>query len=401
MSAIAFWLFWSGAALVVYTYLLFPLVHLVRGRLALRPHAVGSATPQVSLIICAHNEASGIGAKLENVCRLDYPVERLEVIVASDGSSDGTDERVGAWSERVRLLRLPRRGKIPTLNAAVADARGEILVFSDANSLYAVDALRALVGPFADPEVGGVAGDQRYSSASAASEAGEGERAYWNLDRRLKQWQSAAGSVTSATGAIHAVRRELYRPVPSGVTDDFWISTNVVAQSRRLVFAGEAVAFEPPAASCEREFRRKVRVMTRGLRGVWLMRRLLNPLEYGFYSVQLFSHKVARRLLFLPLVALLVASPVLWGEGLLYQLAALGQGGVYGLAAAGALARRRAGPRVLALPFYFCMVNIACLLATWNVLRGRRIDSWEPDRELAVRPGDRLGGPVQAGGRRS
>jgi hypothetical protein len=278
------------------------------------------------------------------------------------------------------------------LNAAAAAASGEVLVFSDANSSYDAGALRALLRPFADPEVGGVAGDQRYLRAGQHADAAEGERAYWDFDRRLKRWQSAAGSVTSATGAIHAVRRELFRPVPPGVTDDFWISTNVVAQGRRLVFAEDAVAWEPAAASSRGEFRRKVRVITRGLYGVRLMRELLDPFRHGFYSLQLLSHKVLRRLAVLPLAAILFATPWLWDAGPFYRGAALAQAAFYAAALLGAVlppasALRspwlRRGAKLLALPAFFCLVNAAAGLAALNVVRGRRIDSWEPQRDAS------------------
>jgi cellulose synthase/poly-beta-1,6-N-acetylglucosamine synthase-like glycosyltransferase len=307
------------------------------------------------------------------------------VIVASDGSSDGTDDVVRSrGGPGVRLLSLPRLGKIPTLNAAVAEASGEILVFSDANSMYERGAIRALVRPFADSRVGGVAGDQRYAKATSNADEGEGERAYWNIDRMLKQWQSLSGSVTSSTGAIHAIRSSLFRVVPSGVTDDFWISTNVVAQGTRLVFAEDAIAIEPAASSSGLEFSRKVRVMTRGLRGVWLMRELLDPFRHGFYSIQLLSHKVLRRLVFVPLAVLVVTAPLLWADGVTYRLATLGQIALYGAAAVGGVIPSRGRfSRIASIPFFFCMVNAAAAVATWNLLRGKTIESWEPRREAA------------------
>ena len=382
--------FWGGVAMVAWTYVLFPACLWLRARLSPHPHRVGDATPSVSLVICAYNEAASLGARLENALALDYPSDRLEIVVASDGSTDGTNAIARGFASRgVRLLALPRQGKIPALNAAVASARGEVLVFSDANSLYESGALRALLRPFADPGVGGVAGDQRYLRAGELPDGGEGERAYWDFDRLLKRWQSAAGSVTSSTGAIHAIRRELFRSVPSGVTDDFWISTNVVAQGRRLVFANDAAAWEPATPASGSEFRRKVRVITRGLRAVWLMRELLNPLRHGFYSLQLFSHKVLRRLAIVPMAAILLATPWLWNAGSFYRGAALVQLVFYLAAALGALlpplettapgwARRLV--KLLALPTFFCMANAAAGLAALNVARGHRIDSWEPQR---------------------
>jgi cellulose synthase/poly-beta-1,6-N-acetylglucosamine synthase-like glycosyltransferase len=163
-------LFWGAAALIVYTYVLFPALVFLRGLLFRRPYKTAEITPYVSMIIAAHNEAASIGAKLDNILSLDYPHDRLEVVVASDGSNDGTDTIVRGYAARgVKLLSLPRQGKAPALNAAVAASAGEILVFSDANSMYAPSAIRALVQPFADPEVGGVAGNQCYLPKQAAA----------------------------------------------------------------------------------------------------------------------------------------------------------------------------------------------------------------------------------------
>ena len=384
------WAFWCAVLLAAWTYLLFPAALWLRASLRPRPHRTAGVTPTVSLVICAYNEEASLRARLENALALDHPPDRLEVIVVSDGSTDGTNEIARGFASRgVKLLALPRQGKIPALNAAVAAARGQVLVFSDANSIYERGALRALLRPFADPDVGGVAGDQRYLRGGALPDGGDGERAYWDLDRLLKRWQSASGSVTSSTGAIHAIRRELFRSVPSGVTDDFWISTNVIAQGRRLVFAEGARAWEPATPASGSEFRRKVRVITRGLRAVWLMRELLDPFRHGFYSLQLFSHKVLRRLAIVPMAAIALATPWLWNEGAVYRVAALAQVVFYGAAALGALLpppgastsgwMRRAS-RLLALPAFFCMANAAAGIAAWNVARGRRIDSWEPQR---------------------
>jgi cellulose synthase/poly-beta-1,6-N-acetylglucosamine synthase-like glycosyltransferase len=378
-------LFWGSAALVVYTYALFPAIVFVRGRLKPQPYRRAPITPRVSLIIAAYNEEQSIGAKLDNVLKLDYPREQLEVLVASDGSDDRTNEIVASYeNDIIRLLPLERQGKAGALNAAVAQASGDILVFSDANSMYHPLAIRELVAPFADELVGGVAGNQVYVSASQSE---QGEQQYWNFDRKLKQSQSSAGNAISATGAIYAIRRALFQGVPAGVTDDFATSTSVIAQGYRLVFAPDAIAYEPPAESSAREFGRKTRVITRGLRAVILRRELLNPMRYGFYAFQLFSHKVLRRLMVFPLMLIALVSPLLWRTHWLYRLATLLQGAFYGLAALGwyfqgkPLGRKK----LLNLPFFFCMVNTASLCAVLNILRGKRIDFWQPQRE-AVHP---------------
>jgi glycosyltransferase involved in cell wall biosynthesis len=380
-------LFWSAAGLLAYTYLLFPLVVLLRAALRPRPYDSGEITPTVTLVISAHNEAASMGAKLENLLSLDYPEDRLEVVIASDGSDDGTDELVRGYAERgVRLVSLPRVGKAAALNAAVAEAGGAVLVFSDANSIYAPDALRALVKPFADPSVGGVAGDQRYLSRDGADAISSGEQRYWNLDRLLKTAESRAGSTISATGAIYAVRRSLFRSVPPEVTDDFFTSTGAIAQGYRLVFAADAVAYEPVAKTSEVEWGRKVRVMTRGLRGVLMRRELLDARRHGFYAVQLLTHKLLRRTMVFPLAVAAVTSPLLWRRGRVYKAATIAQAALYGLGAGGVLLRDRPLGRHKAfmLPAFFCFVNAASLRAVWNVVRGHRIDRWEPQRSPAA-----------------
>ena len=375
-------LFWLLTAVIGWTYAGFPLVVLVRGRLSRRPVAAADISPTVSVVIAAHNEASVIRRRIDNLLGLDYPADRLEIIVASDGSTDATATIASAVaSDRVKVLDMARVGKAEALNAAVAEASGEILAFTDANSEFADDAMRRLTRPFADSTVGGVAGDQRYRDDGPDAGNGAGERQYWDLDRRLKSAESAAGNVISATGAIYAIRRELFQPVPAGVTDDFITSTAVVAQGRRLVFAEDAIAYEPVARDDRAEFGRKVRVMTRGLRGVALRRGLLDPRQHGFYAVQLLTHKILRRLVAFPLVGLVLVTPTLWRRGAVYRLAALGQGAGYGLAALGlALADRPIGRhKALAFPAFIVLANVAAMRAVVNIVLGRRIDRWDPN----------------------
>lgn len=340
-------------------------------------------TPSVSIVVAAYNEERVMGDKVANLLALDYPADRVEIIVASDGSSDDTvASAASAPDGRVRVLDLPRSGKAGVLNAAVAEASGEILVFSDANSMFAPDALRELVAPFADPEVGGVAGDQRYLPDGRAGST-SGERGYWDLDRRIKRAESTGGNVISATGAIYAIRRSLFVTVPDGVTDDFATSTAVIASGRRLVFASGAVAFEPVGATASMEYGRKVRVMTRGLNAVLLRRALLDPRRHGFYALQLFSHKVLRRLMAIPLLMLLGSTLRLARRSPIYALLAVAQSAVYTLGAVGLALGGRcpARHRLLALPAYFCLVNLASLQALLNVARRRSVTRWEPRRE--------------------
>lgn len=379
-------LFWISTGLILYTYIFFPVLIFLRGlvwRRSLKNQEL-EPRPLVSVIISAYNEEKSIGDKLKNLLSLEYPKDRLELVIASDGSTDHTNAILQAYEEQgVKFLALPRQGKATALNAAVAASTGEILVFSDANSIYKLDAIQALVKPFADPAVGGVAGDQRYLKKDKGNNAGAGERMYWNFDRLMKRFESRSGNTISATGAIYAIRRSLFKPVEEGVTDDFFTSTGVIAQGFRLVFAPDAVAYEPVAESSNTEFGRKVRVITRGLKAALISRgQLLNPFRYGFYAIQLFSHKILRRLIVYPLLLLFLVSPFLWNTHWFYRLATVGQVVFYGLAVIGFLldGTRLKRSKLLTIPFYFCLVNAAALIASLNVLRGRQIKRWEPQR---------------------
>jgi len=382
--------FWLACASLAYVYAGYPLLVVIFGRLRRRHVHQQPIVPRMSLIIAAYNEEECIGRCLDAAVASDYPQHALEILVVSDGSSDATETIVARYEGRgVRLLRLPRRGKIHALNAAAARASGEVLVFCDANVVLEARALRTLARNFADPEVGGVAANTSYSLPADCESSSRGEDLYWNYDTWLKQMESWTGSVVSAHGALYAIRRGLYHPIPdAAVTDDFAISTGVVEQGHRLVFEREARAYEPPAPRAGGEFRRRMRLMTRGLRALVLRRRLLNPFRYGFYSLELFSHKVLRRLLPLSLLVLLATSVVLSDEGMFYAGAVVAQGVFYLLASLGWYLRRtRLGNwRLLYIPFFYCLANAAALAALARFAFGDRIELWSPQRQSRTVP---------------
>lgn len=376
-------LFWLSAAVVGYTYVGFPILLFVRAMVRPRPVHAADITPMVTVVMSAHDEAGAIGDRIENLLASDYPPERLEIIVVSDGSTDDTARIAASFADRgVQALDLERVGKAAALDAAVSRATGDIVVFTDANTAFDDDAIRRLVRPFADPTVGGVAGDQLYVRPQRG-DSSQGERSYWDFDRRLKVAESAAGNVVSATGAIYALRREFVEPVRVGVTDDFFVSTGAIAAGHRLVFAPDAIAREFAAPTTTREFERKVRIMTRGLRSVAARADLLDPRRTGFYAIQLLSHKVLRRTAVVPLLVMAVTAPLLAAERLVYLVATVGEVvllvvGIAGIAGAGRAWSRR---KVVALPAFFIMVNVASLRALANLLTGARIERWEPRRE--------------------
>jgi cellulose synthase/poly-beta-1,6-N-acetylglucosamine synthase-like glycosyltransferase len=335
------------------------------------------------VIIAAYNEEQVIARKLDSLVALDYPREQLEILVASDGSEDATNEIVERYATQgVRLLALPRGGKASALNRAANEARGDVLVFTDANSIFEPGAVRALVRPLADSSVGAVAGDQRYVEPDVPTGTAEGERRYWDLDRLFKVQASRAGSAIGATGAIYAMRRELFEPLLPDVNDDLLNSLRVIVAGRRVVFAPDATAFEEVAPTTEQEFSRKVRVMVRGLRCVWVMRAALDPRRTGFYALHLFSQKILLRTAVVPLGVLAATSASLWRRGPFYKLVTVAQAALYGAGGAGiALAGRPVGRRRwLALPGYFTLVNAASAVALWKLARREGSGLWQTRR---------------------
>lgn len=377
-------LFWAALGTVVHTYIGFPALAYLRARLRPRPYRAGRVEPTVSILVAVHNERALISSKLANLRSPDYPQRKLQVIVASDGSDDETVALARQSGDGVTVLDLPREGKAAALNAAVQHATGEILVFTDANSRFDADALRKLTRPFADPEIGGVAGNQVYDQAAGDDAAG-GERRYWDFDRRLKVWESSAGNAIAATGAIYAIRATHFRPIPPDVNDDFYLSAGVVEQGARLVFVADAIAREPVASSLADEFQRKVRVLTRAMRTEIALRRLLDPRRFGFYSVQLFSHKVLRHFLFVPLAVLAIVTPRLAQSGWFYRVAAAGQMIGTAMALVGLLApnSKLGAARIASLPAFLVAANAASAVAAWNLVRGHRIGTWAHGRVSA------------------
>lgn len=379
---VAQFLFWGSIVALAWLFVGYPVFVLVRGVLVKRRYETNAITPDISIVVAAYNEADSIRARIENLLSLDYPNDRVQIIVASDGSSDGTVPIASEFANRgVTVLDLPRAGKIPAVNTAMSHVTGEIVVMTDANSDFEPQTLRELVAPFSDSNVGGVAGNQVYQK-NRKSEDADGERAYWNLDRLLKRSLSNTWSVISATGAVYAIRRELVQTIPSAVTDDFFISTGVIDSGKRLVFAPNAIAIEPPAEKTNAEFARKVRVMTRGFRGLWERKALFNPVRTGFYAVDLFTYKLLKRLIAVPLFLILVSTGVLARESNLFLCLFAVQCVGWSVAVAGWLFANSAPGRwrPVAMLTYFAMVNLASLRALLNSVRGQRIDRWEPQR---------------------
>jgi cellulose synthase/poly-beta-1,6-N-acetylglucosamine synthase-like glycosyltransferase len=378
--------FWTGAALLFYTYAGYPLLLALASRLRSRPILRGEWQPRVSVIITAYNEERDLKAKLDNTLLLDYPTDKLEIIVASDCSSDRTDEIAREYASKgVRLHRQTERlGKTSAQNMAVEAAQGEVILFSDATTLYQPDVLRVMLPNFADESVGCVAGRLVYVDPSGSS-VGEGARSYWNYETFLKRHESRVCSLIGASGCLYAVRRSAYVPMYPEACSDFLIATKMVEQGLRAVYEPAAVCTEETNKRTDKEMRMRVRIIAQTFTDLWRHRAMMNPFKSGFYAVQLLSHKVLRYLVPIFLLIIFFSSLALAPRSLFYALAALAQLSFYALAGLSRLLERGGGRRnrLLALPQYFVLANLASLVAFYKFLSGERYARWEPIREPA------------------
>jgi Glycosyltransferase like family 2 len=376
MGAVATWwkiLFWSCVVLLAYAQLGYPLLlaalaRLKRTRPTPPPPAVAT-TPTVSLVVAAYDEGAVIGAKVADALALDYPRERLQIIVASDGSADGTvSEARRAGADLV--LDLPRGGKIRAQDTAVAHASGELLAFSDANCGWAPDALRTLVAAFADPLVGYACGQVRFVLEQGDNQEG----LYWRYEMALRAFESRLGSVTAGNGAIYATRREAYIHVDPIMGHDLAFPFNMVKRGWRAVYVPDARATEKMVPSIEGEFARKRRMMSHAW-PIVLRGGLLSPRGYPpLYALMIVSHRVLRYAAPFAHVGAFVASVALIGEGPVYAIALALQ---LALLAAALLAGAIAA-RPLLVARYYVLTTASVAAGLWDWLRHGTPAGWEP-----------------------
>jgi cellulose synthase/poly-beta-1,6-N-acetylglucosamine synthase-like glycosyltransferase len=381
--------FWLSIFLIVYPNIIYPSFVYLIGLIRPRPVKRRSWLPSVTVLIPAYNEAQHIAATIQNKLEQDYPGEQLEIIVISDGSTDGTDEIVRGFSSRnVRLIRREQRqGKAAGLNEGVRHASGEILIFSDANSLFAPDAVRRMTENFADPEVGYVTGNLTYKIRSDGI-AGNGCSAYMKYENALRRLETRAGSIIGVNGGVDAIRRELYKDVPRQLITDFVLPLHVISTKHRVVYDERVHSSEVANSELGSEFRMRTRVGLRALRGIAYMRRLCNPVNYPWTAFSLISHKVMRYFgfLFLPIVFLtnlmLVSTPV-------YAVLFVAQMIVYLLALVG-WRRDLSGPsrKLTLIPAYFLISNAAFTVAAIKFLQGETMATWQP--RAGAQPAERF-----------
>jgi biofilm PGA synthesis N-glycosyltransferase PgaC len=365
------WAFWVAVATVFYAYVGYPVFLCFRQMWKTVPVRSSPIEPLISVVLVVHNEQDKISAKLENLAALNYPKQKMEIVVVSDGSTDGTNQILGARRrERLKVIFTSRHdGKAAALNQGIQAAMGEIVVFADVRQTFEPESIRHLVANFADESVGCVSGELMIGTAKGPAES-HGSRIYWDLEKQVRQWESMTSSVVGATGAIYAARKELLVPLPAGtILDDMYIPLHVAKQSKRIVFEPAARAWETVSFDLRREFRRKVRTLTGNYQllqlAPWLLTSV-NPVRFEFIS-----HKLFRLVVPFGLLILLASSAL--ANGAFYRLCFAVQMGFYALAGFGFL-RLKAGKvaRIANLASTFVVLNTAAVAALLNFVSGKK-----------------------------
>ncbi|HNT65960.1 MAG TPA: glycosyltransferase family 2 protein [bacterium] len=371
-------LFWITVFLIFYTYCGYFLLLLIWHRLARRKSLTErSDLPTVTMVISAHNEQAVIRKKIENCRSIDYPRGRIEFLFGTDGCTDGTD-RVLQQNDDLRVIAFSERsGKAGVLNRLVPQATGEILCFSDANTIYEPDAIRKLVRHLSDERIGGVCGNLLLTDRENPA-AKEGEARYWHYENRIKKLEGDIRTVFGASGGIYVIRRELYQPLPADrmINDDFLLSMRVVQQGYDVIYDGKAVAYETPSSDVKGEFRRKVRIGAANFAVLPQIADLLHP-NKGFIAFGLWSHKIVRWLVpFLLLIALIASACAL--DRPFFQWIFAAQLLFYGTALVGCLAEKRFSLPVFVLyPYYFTAVNLALAVGFFRFLFRLQKPTWQ------------------------
>jgi len=378
-----FTLFFLLIFIIFYVYVGYPVI--ISAIAAIRKRTVQKRDdfePSVSLIIAAFNEEDVIEEKIKNSLALDYPKDKLEIIVFSDASTDRTDEIVKQYqNEGVILIQLTgRRGKTAGQNLSVSQANGEIIVFSDANAVYKPDAIRKIARNFYDASIGCVCGELVYYSDDK-SLIGDAENVYWDYEKFIKRKEDQAGSILGANGSIYAVRRELYVPLPDETISDFIEPFKIIEQGYRVVYEPAAVSFEQSTKNFQEEFQRKKRIVNRSFNSFLHFRSFLNPFRYPMLSFELISHKLLRWLI--PFFLILIFGVNLFLLNVLFfRITFLVQLLFYGMALSGYFLEKKQWHIMLFyVPFYFCLVNLASFLAIVKYFfKRKKVVVWDPIR---------------------
>ncbi len=372
---------WLAVLALFYVYAGYPLLLALIGLFVRRRRPELGFHPRVSVLIAAYNEEEAIERKIRQTLALEYPLEKLEVIVLSDCSTDRTDEIVAAFPDsRVRLLRIPERGgKTHAQNQGVKQAQGEIIVFSDATAIYHPKALLYLACNYQDPIIGAVSGRYQYFDPGDQSPTGLGSVAFWSYENMIKKLQSRVRTITGCCGCIYSVRKSAYTELAGDVISDLVQPLWVIQKGQTVVFEDRALAYEETTQSTSEEFAMRVRVVTRAMRGLLSVSSLLKPWKFAWVAFQLWSHKVLRWMVPLFLIVLLAANLMLL-DSPLYRFTLAAQLFFYAAAFLNMLLPLHRRWKPLGLPLFFCTLNAAALVSMVEICRGRKYVTWQTVR---------------------
>ncbi len=343
--------------------------------------------PRVTLLVSAYNEALYINQKIQNSLQLDYPSDKIQFLFVTDGSDDKTPEIVSEYKQ-IQLMHQPQRqGKIMAIERAMPEVTGEIVVFTDANTLLNKEALQNIVRHFANDKVGVVSGEKRILNRDADEAAGAGEGFYWKYESKLKKWDDALYSVMGAAGELFAIRTDLFEPIPKdSLIEDFYMSFKIIQKGYKIAYEPDAYAMEEPSASVKEELKRKIRIAAGGIQSIVRLKELLNPFRYGVITFQYVSHRVLRWTLApLALPVIFILNIFLQNQGGLYQGLFIAQVLFYLFAMIGYFMEKRLiRLKLLFIPYYFCMMNYAVFAGFKRYMKGSQSVLWEKSARRTV-----------------
>ena len=374
--------FWFIFSLLTYTYIVYPILIWLLGEIKfIYSEPESNYKPSVTLLIAAYNESAIIKKKIENSLALDYPSEKLDIVVVSDGSTDDTEKVVNEFNlNNVSLHKISKRvGKTEAQNRGVKKSRGEIIVFSDANAMYEPDAILQLVKHFIDDSVGCVSGKLSYAESSSVKTTAEFEKDYWQIEQWMKSAESKLSILTGANGSIYAVRRESYVKLNADIISDFIEPLLVVLNGKKFLYEPLAVSLESSSKNLWNEFKRKRRIVKRSIHGLLQNKRLLNPARVGFLSIALISHKVLRWLTPIFVIFLVISSSLLMNS-FFYSITFYSIVVLFSLGIVGILLPSKLLPNFIGSLAYLVAILVADLLALLETIFGRVETYWTPKR---------------------
>jgi cellulose synthase/poly-beta-1,6-N-acetylglucosamine synthase-like glycosyltransferase len=374
------YLFWICVGLIFYTYIIYPLLILLFSKLSRNKAVVEpDQYPEVVMVIAAYNEESILSRKIDNCLAIVYPADKISFLFGSDGSTDHTDQILESAPPQIQSRIYPEReGKSHTLNKLIPEINSELILFSDANTLYKPDAVKNLIAHFSDPSVGGVCGKLNLINPACTSGA-KGESIYWWFENKIKEAESKIDSVISANGSIFMIRRELFVGLPETITvnDDFHSTLSILRQGKRVIFEPKAIAEECSSPDMMSDFIRRIRISALNFNGLPQVFPMLHP-KYGFTALALFSHKILRWSVPFLGLGLLVSNILLFRESVFFMSFLLIQGLGYFAALLGFLGDRiikNSGPL---WPFYYLFImNFALLIGFWRSITKTQNPAWE------------------------